>query len=318
MHELLQQGASALRKAALRTDVKEFILGNEVLFNVLRKAADRYIGGDTLEETFQKVIWHHQQGFACSVECLGEDTRTAAEAGWAAGEFVRIAQTCGELNLRARISLDLSHIGLVVSRELCRQHLDAICRAAQRHGAEVMISAEGVDKTDAVLAVYRAARTAHANLGITLQAYLHRTRDDFSEVVKQPGRIRVVKGAFEAPAAVALPRGEKLDEAYLGYVDQLLSRGHPCSVATHDARIQGVVKDLVAQYRPRPEGYEFESLYGIGTPQLAALRDEGHPTRVYFVYGRAWYLYLCNRLAEYPLNLFRALDDMVGADHQGG
>ncbi len=314
MHELLQLGASALRTAALRTEVKEFILGNEALFNTLRKAADRYIGGETLEETLRKVTRHHQQGFGCSIEFMGEDTRTAAEANRAAGEFVRIAQQCRELDLRATISLDLSHIGLIVSRELCLQNLDAICRAAQLPGAEVMISAEGVEKTDDVLGVYQTARAVHDNLGITLQAYLHRTRDDFEEAVRQPGRIRVVKGAFQAPAEVALPRGEKLDETYLGYVDQLLSRGHKCSIATHDPKIQRVAQDLVARYRPGRERYAFESLYGIGAEQLAALRDEGHPARVYFVYGREWYLYLCNRLAEYPLNLFRALDDMVGTD----
>ena len=219
MHELLQLGASALRKAALRTEVKEFILGNETLFNTLRKAADRYIGGETLEENLQKVTRHHQQGFGCSIEFMGEDTRTAAKANRAADEFVRIAQQCRELNLRATISLDLSHIGLIVSRELCLQNLDAICRAAQLHGAEVMISAEGVEKTDDVLEAYQRARAVHDNLGITLQAYLHRTRDDFEEVVRQPGRIRVVKGAFQAPVEVALPRGEKLNETYLGYVD---------------------------------------------------------------------------------------------------
>jgi proline dehydrogenase len=66
MHELLQRGASALRKAALRTNVKEFILGNEVLFHTLRRADNQYIGGNTLEETFPKFIRHNQQGFACS------------------------------------------------------------------------------------------------------------------------------------------------------------------------------------------------------------------------------------------------------------
>ena len=94
-----------------------------------------------------------------------------------------------------------------------------------------------------------------------------------------------------------------------------MSRGHKCSIATHDPKIQRVAKDLVARYRPGREQYEFESLYGIGAQQLAALRGEGHPARVYFIYGREWYLYLCNRLAEYPLNLFRALDDIVGTDH---
>jgi proline dehydrogenase len=57
--------------------------------------------------------------------------------------------------------------------------------------------------------------------------------------------------------------------------------------------------------------YEFESLYGIGTDQLAALKQRGHPAKMYFVYGQQWYLYLCNRIAEHPLNLFTALNDIV-------
>lgn len=71
------------------------------------------------------------------------------------------------------------------------------------------------------------------------------------------------------------------------------------------------MKALINKYKPGKETYEFESLYGIQTEQLIKLKEEGYPTKLYFVYGKEWYLYVCNRLAEYPLNLFRALQDVM-------
>jgi proline dehydrogenase len=312
MKELLEMGSKALRKAALNVSVKEYILSNEQLFSTFKKAANRYIGGETLEETIEKVTHQNQQGFKCSIEFMGESTQTALEAIAATDEFIRIAQEIKRGDLHSTVSLDLSHIGLAISTELCLNNLDLICREAKKCNTEVIVSAEGVERTDDIIETYKRAHKAHDNLGITLQAYLYRTKDDFKELIKETGRIRMVKGAFDTPEGLSLPRGEALDNTYLGYVDQLLAQGHLCSIATHHHQLQQAVKGLIAQYKPDKALYEFESLYGIQTEQLTALREEGYPTKLYFVYGKEWYLYLCNRIAEYPLNIFRALDDMVG------
>jgi len=102
-----------------------------------------------------------------------------------------------------------------------------------------------------------------------------------------------------------------LDEAYLNYVDKLLQANHSCSIATHDRQIQQEAKRLISEYNTDKSIYEFESLYGIQAAQLAALKEAGHPSKTYFVYGKEWYLYLCNRIAEHPLSLFTALNDIV-------
>lgn len=121
----------------------------------------------------------------------------------------------------------------------------------------------------------------------------------------------MVKGAFETEKGLSLSRGSALDSQYLYYVEQLLSQQHLCSIATHHHEIQQEAKALINKYKPGKETYEFESLYGIQTEQLIKLKEEGYPTKLYFVYGKEWYLYVCNRLAEYPLNLFRALQDVM-------
>lgn len=310
-NELLAIGSDALRKAAMNEKAKDFLLSNEVLFKTVKKAADRYIGGETLEETVLKVIHNNSLGFKCSMEYMGESTHTEKEANDAANEFIRMAKEIKNQNLNSTISLDLSHIGLAISKDLCLINLTSLCKEAEKNNIEVIISAEGIDRTDAIIEVYKEISKTCKNTSITLQAYLYRTKDDFKDLIKEEGRIRIVKGAFVTPENLSIPRGQKLNETYLNYVDQLLSQNHKCSIATHHHEIQQEAKKLIQYYKVSGEIYEFESLYGIQTDQLTALKEEGYATKLYFVYGKEWYLYLCNRIAEYPLNLFQALNDIV-------
>lgn len=311
MDNLLTIGSQALKKAALNEEAKEYILNNEILFKILKKAANRFIGGETLEETIQKVIYQNKGGFKCSIEFMGESTKTVDEANDATKEFIRICQEIKSQHLYSTVSLDLSHIGLATSRDLCYSNLDSICTEAAKGDIEVIVSAEGTERTDAIIQTYQRAAKVHQNIAITLQAYLYRTKDDFQDLIKEKGRIRIVKGAFETAKGLSLPRGKELDEHYLEYVGQLLSNQHLCSIATHHNEIQQEVKKLIRQYNSNKDSYEFESLYGIQTDQLERLKEEGYPVKMYFVYGKEWYLYVCNRIAEYPLNLFRALNDIV-------
>lgn len=308
---LIELGAQALKKAALNHEAKEYVLQNPPLFKALKKAADRYIGGETLPETLQKVIHANGQGYKCSVEFMGENTSTEKEARKATDEFVRIARQTEEQQLYSTISLDLSHIGLGISRELGFYNLTQILKAATSNNTEVTISAESFLQTDDVIHTYLEAAKQFENVSITMQAYLYRSRDDFKELIKQSGRVRLVKGAFDTPAHHALPRGPELDEIYLNYLDQLLSRKHKCSIATHHEFIQQEAIKLIEFHEAAKDDYEFESLYGIQSEQLEAIKAKGHPAKIYFVYGKEWYLYLCNRIAEYPLNIFHAIHDVV-------
>lgn len=310
MHkDLLLLGSEALRKAAMNENAKEYLIANPILFNTLKKAADRYIGGENLNETITKVIKENKRLFKCSIEFMGENTSTIEEANKATNEFLRIVREINNQNLNATVSLDLSHIGLAISKDLAYENLSKICR--ENPNIEVTISAEGINRTDDIIDTYKKGSKSFENLSITMQAYLYRSKDDFEELVKEKGRIRIVKGAFETPKKLSIPRGEKLNNVYLDYIEYLLSNNHKCSIATHHHIIQEEAKKLINLYNPSNEMYEFESLYGIQTQQLINLKNEGYNTKLYFVYGKEWYLYLCNRIAEYPMNIFRALADIV-------
>lgn len=309
-HELLKLGSEALKKAALNEEAKAFILSNPALFQLFKKAANRYIGGETLEETIPAIQRINRSGYRVTTDFMGESIRNEKDAREATKEFLAFAAAIQSHQLNSSISLDLSHIGMLVSRELAMENLDLLCRAAAKSNQEVIISMEGTDRTDAILDIYKETLKTHPNLGITIQAYLHRTPDDFKEILQLPGSIRLVKGAYDTPNGLSIPRGKDLDARYLNFVDQLLAKDHPCAIASHDEKIHQETVKLIHQHQS--QNYVLERLLGICNEEFEAYKEAGHPCRIYVVYGKEWYLYLCNRWAEYPLNLFRGLADILG------
>ncbi|MBY0534510.1 MAG: proline dehydrogenase family protein [Chitinophagaceae bacterium] len=312
MHQdLLKLGSEALKKAALNEEAKNYVLQNKPLFQILKKAANRYIGGETLDEAVQSILALNKTGFQVTTDFMGESIRNEKDANEATEEFLALASAIKKEQLNSSISLDLSHIGLLVSRDLVIQNLHRICEAANASHQEVIISMEGTDRTDQILEIYRESLKSYKNLGITLQAYLHRTKDDFKDMLALDGSIRLVKGAYDTPAGLSMPRGNELDECYLSYAEQLLSKNHPCAIASHDEKIHRTATQFIDRYQPT--NYVLERLLGICNEELLEYKNNGYRCRMYVVYGKEWFLYLCNRWAEYPLNLFRGLADIVEA-----
>ena len=59
------------KKAALNEEAKNFILNNEVVFKVLKKAANRYIGGETIKETLLSVQeWNEKDANEATAEFM--------------------------------------------------------------------------------------------------------------------------------------------------------------------------------------------------------------------------------------------------------
>lgn len=174
----------------------------------------------------------------------------------------------------------------------------------------MVISAEGSDRTDAVLAVHRRLCERFDHAGITVQARLHRTSEELPALLALPGRIRLVKGAFLEPEAVAYAREDTaLLSAYLRYAELPAASGHLCSFATHDWDLIHRIDHHLGGAGHEGAFWEFETLLGLGQDRLTAMAERGHPTREYVVFGTEWWLYVCNRPAEDHRRLFQALVD---------
>jgi proline dehydrogenase len=245
---------------------------------------------------------------------MGESCRDAAVAERAATVFAETAGRLAEGRLDCSLSLDLSHLGLLVDPGLCLRSASALAQAAAAYGAELIISAEGSDRTDATLDCHARLCELHENVGIRIQARLHRSERDLAVLLGRPGRICLVKGAYHEPREVAIPReSPALAGVFAAYAEALIGSGHRCSIATHDGVLQRRAAEAVRARHARGDGtIEFETLQGLGDAGIDALRDEGFSTRVYVVFGEEWFLYVRNRIAEDPdARIAQAVADAV-------
>src|SRR5438445_384689 len=116
-------------------------------------------------------------------------------------------------------------------------------------------------------------------------------------------RVRLCKGAYQEPDAVAFPDKRDVDATYVRCMERLLLKGNYPGIATHDARIIEHTKAFARDKGIQPARFEFQMLYGVRRDLQLGLRRQGYNVRVYVPFGTQWYPYLMRRLAERPANV---------------
>ncbi|WP_427108950.1 proline dehydrogenase family protein [Lysinibacillus xylanilyticus] len=298
----------ALKSAARDEQMKHAVQQSMELYPLLWKAAKRYVTGEKKKDALQMALKLIAKDYQVSIEFIGENTTDLVECQKVKDEFLQLIERMGVSSMKQTVSLDLSHIGLSINAELAYKHLVELARKANQYEITLMISMEESSKTSDILDIYKKVASQFSNVGITLQVHLYRTEEDIQQLIQYPGKIRLVKGAFQEPIDVALQRSEALNERYLLFAEQLINANHPISIATHD---DVLIQEMEQRQYFNQSNVEIEMLYGIRPDLIHQLKAKGFRCKVYLTYGSEWYLYLCHRLAEYPENLFLAIADII-------
>ncbi len=273
--------------------------------------AGRYVAGDTLEQAVAAAAELNASGLLVSLDLLGEECLDRATAIAARDEYLDGLEEIARLGLDANISIKLTQLGLGVDQALTVELVDSLAVRAGEVATTVTIDMEDSRYTAATVDIYERAQRRHGNLGLALQAYLHRTPADLGRLIPLGGHIRLCKGAYVEEAEVALTSKGEVDRAYAEQLRALMSApGVRPAVATHDTDLVALTRDLAAE---RTEPFEFQMLYGVRTTLQRELVSEGFPLRVYLPYGSQWYPYLTRRLAERPSNAWFFVRSMFGS-----
>jgi proline dehydrogenase len=288
-----------------------------------RRVASRFVAGETLPDVLQVAEELRSQGLSTMLDHLGENVRAPQHAADAANAYVRALEAIGaERDLDAAISVKLTQLGLDLSEDLCRAHLERVLSTADRVERLVMIDMEASPYVDRTLEIFRACRMRTERIGVCLQAYLRRTREDVF-TLPEHSIVRLVKGAYLEPAVIVLPSRTEVDRAFTRLAATILARGHVLHAATHDPKlVEGLRKRMRDASVPGDGAsdaaseaavgrIEFQMLYGIRRDLQARLVAQGAPVRVYVPYGTEWYPYLTRRLAERPANLWFFLSNLL-------
>ncbi|WP_078554313.1 proline dehydrogenase family protein [Bacillus alkalicellulosilyticus] len=300
--------SNALKSIARNQEIKAYFKQSEEIFPLIMKGVNRFVAGETRADGINRVKNLSSKGYKVSLEFIGENTTTEEECRLATNEFKTLIKELGDNQINATVSFDLSHIGMMISELLAISHVEELAKAAQVHGVQLMISMEESQKTDKILSIYKRISKYQKNVGITLQVYLHRSSEDLRELLQTSGKIRLVKGAYQEPEGIYIPRSRKLNERYIEFVSRCIERNHPISIATHDEQLLIQLKEEGYLYS---KNVEVEMLDGVQCDLLKSLKEENIQSKVYVTYGTEWYLYIVHRISEYPPNIFTIISDII-------
>jgi proline dehydrogenase len=274
-----------------------------------RRAARRFVSGDTIEDAIQAIRELNAQGITGTLDHLGENVATAEDATRSTEDYLKALDAISASGVRSHISIKLTALGLDLGDEVCRANVVRILARAKEIGVLVTIDMESTAYTDRTLALFRDLRREFANVGIVIQSYLYRSEADIAALCKEGAHVRLCKGAYKEPPTHAFPKKADVDASYVRLMKMLLSPEARASktfgaIATHDAKmIEATCRYAQEQLVPRDE-FEFQMLYGIRRDLQKQLAADGYGMRVYVPYGTEWYPYYMRRLAERPANIW--------------
>jgi proline dehydrogenase len=268
---------------------------------VVRKIADRYIAGETLEDAVATVRGLNALGARATVDVLGEFISRAEEAEQTATEYERALDAIAAGQLDATVSVKLSALGIEIDRALVDGTLARVLRSAARHRIFVRIDMEHSGLTDQTLDIYRDLRAGgRDDVGIVIQSYMRRAEADVAALADLTPDVRLVKGIYLEPEDVAYQAMPEINASYMRLLEQLVEQGSYVAIATHDPALLEGALNLIDRRRLGPDRYEFQMLLGVAEEARRRLIADGHRLRVYVPYGRAWYAYSVRRLKENP------------------
>ena len=308
----VRAAVSSLPRAAILHAAESARLQRLVQKHGRRVGAARFVAGETLDECVAVLRKLNDAGLHANTTLLGEAIPDTAGAAAVTDEYETILERLVAEKLKANVALKLTHLGLAFDDELAYENVARLVARAGELGTFLRIDMEQSEFVDATLRIYEQLRAAgHDSVGTVLQSYLYRTSDDLDRLLPSKPNLRIVKGAYLEPAAIAYPEKRDVDRAYVELVERGLRNGAHIAVATHDEAIIRRVQVFAERESVPRDRFEFQMLYGVRPALQRSIAAEGYKVLVATPFGPDWYPYLMRRLAERPANVGFFLRNLV-------
>ena len=299
-----------LRRTLLAASASDRMRRMVVSAPYTRDVVARYVAGEDAAAAVEATRRLQASGLAVSLDYLGEDTTSQEHAAAVADEYVTLLGRLGGGGLSqdggAEVSVKPTAVGLHLpehGEKRAAAHIERICVAARAAGTTVTVNMEDHTHVDATLRIVRDLRGDYPDLGCVIQSQLRRSAADCRALANAGSRVRLCKGAYDAPPEEAFGSRADVDRSYARCLRILMAgAGYPM-LATHDPRLIRITAAQAVLTGRGGAGFEYQMLYGIRPAEQLRLAATGAKVRVYLPYGSDWYGYLVRRLAERPANL---------------
>ncbi|RDZ43012.1 proline dehydrogenase [Haloferax sp. Atlit-19N] len=273
--------------------------------------ASRFVAGESAAGALDHARRMNDDGVAVILNLLGEHYAERGPADEDAAAYVSLVEDIASAGIDACVSVKPSQIGLDAGDHVFEENYRRIAEAADEHGVFLWCDMEDHETTDVTLDAFEElAREFDGGMGLCVQANLKRTPEDLERLADVPGKIRLVKGAYDEPAAVAHKQKSAVNEAYkelLAYLFREYDGG--IAVGSHDPEMIAYARDLGSEY---DRDYEVQMLMGVREDAQRELAAEGVEVWQYAPYGDKWFSYFYRRVRERKENALFALRAVVG------
>jgi proline dehydrogenase len=299
---------SLMRSLLLAASQNRWLRDHATHYRFVKSTVSRFMPGETLEEALAAAQTLRAKKIGAVFTHLGENIKDREEAREVTKHYLEVLERIRQTGLPAEISVKLTQLGLDLSAELCFENLRAIIGRAQKDSI-VWVDMEASNYVDSTLDLYRRALAEYPNVGICLQAYLYRTKDDLTKLWPLRPSIRLVKGAYNEPREIAFPLKKDVDENYSELAKLMLqakkeNRCVRAAFGTHDVALIRRLSNFAGDQKLAKADLEVQMLYGIQRAEQERLANEGCTSIVLVAYGSYWYPWFVRRLAERPANLW--------------
>jgi proline dehydrogenase len=305
------------RSMLLAASQNQWLRDRATHYRFVRNTVSRFMPGETLEDALLAAQALGNKKIGTVFTHLGENIKDKSEAKQVTEHYREVLGRIHQQGLGAEISVKLTQLGLDLSSDLCFDNLSRIIEHAPED-CVVWVDMEASSYVDATLDIYRRALQSHSTVGVCLQAYLRRTKEDLAKLVSLRSSIRLVKGAYSEPPEIAFPRKQDVDENYFELAKEMLrakkeNRRVRAAFGTHDLALIRRISEFAANEGFARRDVEVQMLYGIQRAEQERLANEGNRSIVLVAYGSYWYPWFMRRLAERPANLWFMMRNVFAA-----
>lgn len=273
--------------------------------------AKRFVAGETFRSAVPKIQALNEKKIRVTLDLLGENVKKRSTADATVDEYIGLLDSIHEAGLDSSISIKLTMLGLDIDEEYCRDNLSRLLDKARELDSFVRIDMEGSDYTGQTIDIFKDAFKEYGkHVGIVIQAYLHRTKNDIAELAELGADVRLCKGAYSEPERIALQNMPAIRDAFKEYAKVLFEKTTYPRIATHDDELVEWVKEYTSVNKIGKARFEFQMLYGLREETMEQLVQDGYNARVYVPYGTMWFPYFKRRLMERKENVWFVLSTM--------
>jgi len=285
-----------------------YYLVNKIIINLIpllpkffvKLFANKYVAGVKTSHALKIVSKLNNNGFSCTLDILGEHTADLEESDAITYKYIDILDKIKSNNLDCNISIKPSHIGSDIGSENFNQNIAKLIIKANKNNNFIRIDMEDNKLTDLSIKTYKNNNKYKNSLGIVLQAYLMRTKDDLNSL-EENSNIRLCKGIYNEDKSIAIKDPQSINTNYIELLKIAFNKDIYVGIATHDKKLIDKALEIIKKNGIDKNKFEFQMLYGVPMDKTTEyLLKNNYKIRIYVPYGRNWYDYSIRRIKENP------------------